>query len=133
MARQIITTFALAALLAWSLLGLGTWGLVSLGNDVLRLILNLLFWGSPDASSTADALGQVLRGFGGWVVALAWLSGSLVIVLGAAALQRVSLIEARTTRFGAAARPEREMRDVTPRHPPQRSRLRAPDSPDDRA
>jgi hypothetical protein len=120
MIRRAVTGLALLGFVVWSLLGLGAWGVVALGGDVLRFLARALLSGNPDAAQFAETVTHVLQGVGGWVIALTWFTGSMLIAAAAAVLRRASTIDARTAHFEwrSAHWPERdmprEMKDVTP-------------------
>ena len=130
MIRRAVTGLALLGFLVWSLLGLGAWGIVALGGDVLRFLTRALLSGNPDAAQFAETVTHVLQGVGGWVIALTWFTGSMLIAAAAAVLRRASTIQGggahfewRSAQWPQQERREREMKDVTPPRENRRERL----------
>jgi len=118
MIRRAVTGLALLGFVVWSLLGLGAWGVVALGGDVLRFVARALLSGNPDAAQFAETVTHVLQGVGGWVIALTWFTGSMLIAAAATVLRRASTIQAGGAHFEWRSTQwperEREMKDVTP-------------------
>jgi hypothetical protein len=113
---------AFTGFVAWSLLLLFAWLLLSLGGDVLRLLAPVLFFGHPEAPSIVDAGARLLVAAGDWVVTAVWLTGCAVLAAIGLLLHRLAGGHMRMARFDyryTHHEPHgREMRDVTP--PPAR-------------
>jgi hypothetical protein len=117
MAHRLVTSLALLGFVAWSLIGLVALGLVSLGGDILRFVVELLLSSSPDAAATGETIARFLQALGGGLIVITWVTGSVVIAIGASVFRRLSAVEVHGARFDWQPEvwPQREMKDVTPR------------------
>jgi hypothetical protein len=118
MARPLITKVAFLGFAAWSMLGILGLGLVSLGGGILRFLVQALFAGDPDTAMTADGIAHFIEALGGGVIIFAWVTGGVVIAIGASIFNRLSAVEVHGARFDWQPETwqatEREMKDVTP-------------------
>ena len=115
MAQRLVTGLAVLGFLTWSLLGLGAWGVVALGGDVLRFVAQGLFAADSEAAAIANAATHALQSLGSWLIISTWLFGSVAIFVGASLFRRLSTVEVHSVRFDwQETRQPREMKDVTP-------------------
>jgi hypothetical protein len=116
MAQRIVTSVALLGFLAWSLVGLVALGLVSLGGDILRFVVQLLFSSNIDALETAESIAHFLQALGGGLIVFVWVMGGIFIAIGASVFRRLSAVDVNGARFDWQPEPwnRREMKDVTP-------------------
>lgn len=124
---KLITAFIIASILAWTLLSLGAWAIVSISGDLLRALAD---WTASDA----PALGQIfslLQGLGFGVVIAVWAVGTAVLsVIGLVAWRFAQTIEmASPRRWQTSYGPDRfepdprSMKDITPRRDNDRPAL----------
>lgn len=117
---RVLTGFAWAGFLVWTLLCLGGWGAIALGGDLLRWVAGTAL--APGTGGPVTSVLNFIEAFGTIVLTWIWIAGSvLILVVGAffkRAVANASVI--RFERAGPDGMPDpSRMKDVTPPSAPE--------------